>query len=85
MGFIVRPLGALIFGYIGDKYGRNRTLTIAIVCVSGRGGPGRGGAPPRRRPPRRLPALHGRPLAAVSAPAVYAAASGDLTARRPCW
>lgn len=34
MGFIVRPLGALVFGYIGDKYGRNRTLTIAIVCMA---------------------------------------------------
>ena len=33
-GFIVRPLGAIIFGHIGDTYGRNRTLAISIVCMA---------------------------------------------------
>ena len=32
-GFIFRPLGALIFGHIGDTYGRIRSLTISIVCM----------------------------------------------------
>lgn len=44
VGFVVRPLGALIFGSIGDIYGRQTTLRIAIVCmaVSARGREGRG-------------------------------------------
>lgn len=33
-GFVVRPLGALLFGTIGDIYGRNLTLRIAIVCMA---------------------------------------------------
>lgn len=32
--FVVRPIGALIFGHIGDTLGRNRTLTISIVCMA---------------------------------------------------
>lgn len=34
VGFVVRPLGALIFGHIGDTWGRNITLRIAIVCMA---------------------------------------------------
>ena len=34
MGFVVRPLGALLFGHIGDTYGRNNTLRIAIICMA---------------------------------------------------
>ncbi|KAL4447988.1 hypothetical protein ABPG75_005207 [Micractinium tetrahymenae] len=34
VGFVVRPLGALIFGHIGDTWGRNTTLRIAIVCMA---------------------------------------------------
>lgn len=33
-GFVVRPLGALIFGHIGDTVGRNKTLTISIICMA---------------------------------------------------
>jgi len=33
-GFIVRPLGGLIFGHIGDLFGRKRALVIAILLMS---------------------------------------------------
>lgn len=33
-GFVVRPLGAVIFGYIGDKLGRRIALTIAILTMA---------------------------------------------------
>jgi len=32
--FLVRPLGAAIFGGLGDKYGRKRVLTITIILIS---------------------------------------------------
>lgn len=38
IGFVVRPLGALLFGTIGDVYGRNVTLRIAIICMAVRAG-----------------------------------------------
>ena len=31
IGFLMRPLGALIFGYLGDKKGRKNSLAIAIL------------------------------------------------------
>lgn len=34
IGFGFRPLGALIFGYIGDKYGRRKVLLASVVLVS---------------------------------------------------
>ena len=32
-GFIARPIGGLIFGYIGDRVGRTRALAIALVLM----------------------------------------------------
>lgn len=32
--FVVRPLGGLMFGHIGDTWGRNKSLTIAIFCMA---------------------------------------------------
>lgn len=34
VSFFVRPLGALIFGRLGDKLGRKRTLSIVIVAMA---------------------------------------------------
>lgn len=35
-GFFVRPIGAIVFGYLGDRLGRKRTLvwTLALMGVS---------------------------------------------------
>ena len=33
-GFIVRPLGTAVFGYIGDKLGRAKALTISIWAMA---------------------------------------------------
>ncbi len=32
-GFIMRPLGGIFFGYIGDKYGRRNALSLSIVLM----------------------------------------------------
>ena len=34
-GFFVRPFGALIFGHIGDRYGRKRAFVQTIVLMGG--------------------------------------------------
>jgi len=34
IGFICRPIGALIFGYLGDHYGRALTLRLSILTIS---------------------------------------------------
>jgi MHS family proline/betaine transporter-like MFS transporter len=34
VGFLCRPLGALIFGYLGDKTGRVKTLRLSILMIS---------------------------------------------------
>lgn len=34
IGFLMRPLGAIIFGYYGDKVGRKKTLSIAIILMA---------------------------------------------------
>lgn len=34
VGFIFRPLGSCIFGYIGDQYGRKKALVISIFLMS---------------------------------------------------
>jgi MHS family proline/betaine transporter-like MFS transporter len=33
-GFIARPFGAVLFGYIGDKFGRRPALAIAILMMA---------------------------------------------------
>ena len=32
-GFIARPLGGVVFGHVGDKYGRKQALTFSIVMM----------------------------------------------------
>jgi len=34
VGFIMRPVGAVLFGHIGDKYGRKQALTISIIMMA---------------------------------------------------
>jgi len=33
VGFVARPLGGIVFGHFGDKYGRKRLLQLAIILV----------------------------------------------------
>ncbi len=33
-GFIVRPLGAILFGWIGDAYGRKNAMVIAVLMMA---------------------------------------------------
>lgn len=33
VGFIARPLGGIVFGHYGDRYGRKRLLQLAIILV----------------------------------------------------
>ncbi len=32
-GFLMRPFGAVLFGYIGDKYGRKQALTLSVLLM----------------------------------------------------
>lgn len=34
VGFIFRPLGAVLFGYLGDRYGRKFSLVVAILMMA---------------------------------------------------
>jgi len=34
VGFLARPIGALIFGYMGDKFGRRRTLILSQLLMA---------------------------------------------------
>lgn len=33
-GYLSRPLGSMVFGYIGDRYGRQKSYTISIVLMA---------------------------------------------------
>ncbi|PPK50594.1 MFS transporter [Marinobacter persicus] len=33
-GFIMRPLGAAVFGWFGDRYGRARTMQISVILMA---------------------------------------------------
>ncbi len=33
-GFIARPLGAIVFGRIGDRYGRKKALTLSMMMMA---------------------------------------------------
>ena len=33
-GFLMRPIGGAFFGYVGDRYGRKKTLLLAILLVT---------------------------------------------------
>lgn len=35
MGFLVRPLGAILFGYISDHQGRKKSLILSMIMMSG--------------------------------------------------
>lgn len=35
LGFFVRPLGGLLFGHIGDRYGRRRALMTSVLLMCG--------------------------------------------------
>ncbi len=34
VGFIMRPVGGLLFGHIGDKYGRKRALMLCVTIMA---------------------------------------------------
>lgn len=33
-GYIVRPLGAIVFGHLGDVLGRKAGLVLSMICMS---------------------------------------------------
>lgn len=35
ISFVVRPFGGIVFGYMGDRYGRKVTLSTIIMLISG--------------------------------------------------
>ncbi|MFC4128213.1 MFS transporter [Nocardia rhizosphaerae] len=35
VGFFARPLGGIVFGYFGDRYGRKQLLQVSLVLVGG--------------------------------------------------
>src|SRR4051812_20480447 len=35
LGFLMRPVGGLIFGHIGDRLGRKRALELSVLLMAG--------------------------------------------------
>jgi len=35
VGFLARPLGGVVFGHLGDRWGRRRTLALSLVLMGG--------------------------------------------------
>ncbi|WP_406724492.1 MFS transporter [Streptomyces sp. GD-15H] len=35
VAFFIRPVGAIVFGHIGDRIGRKRALVVAVILMSG--------------------------------------------------
>src|SRR5215510_11726878 len=33
-GFLMRPVGSLVFGHIGDRFGRQKALTLSVLCMA---------------------------------------------------
>lgn len=33
-GFLMRPVGGMIFGHLGDKYGRGLALQLSVLCMA---------------------------------------------------
>src|SRR5262245_14429244 len=33
-GFLMRPFGGLVFGHIGDRFGRRRALTLSVLAMA---------------------------------------------------
>jgi len=34
VGFLMRPVGGMVFGYIGDKYGRHNAMLISVAAMA---------------------------------------------------
>ncbi|WP_051580783.1 MFS transporter [Pseudonocardia acaciae] len=34
IGFLIRPLGGIVFGHLSDRYGRHRTLVTLVLLIS---------------------------------------------------
>lgn len=34
IGFVMRPLGAILFGHYGDRYGRKKSLAFAVILMA---------------------------------------------------
>lgn len=35
LSFLIRPIGGVVWGHLGDRYGRKRTLSLSILMMSG--------------------------------------------------